>query len=180
MKHANDVLKFWFETLKPSDHFKKSDDMDRDIRSTFLTTIEQASAGELFSWRKSPSGRLAEIIVLDQFSRNAFRDEPRSFAQDQIALVLAQEMVELGLDKEIESSRRSFVYMPYMHSESKVIHEEATRLFDQPGMIEALKFEQLHKAIIDRFGRYPHRNEILGRKSTAEELEFLKTKNSSF
>lgn len=180
LRTHEDVLKFWFEELTPQDHFKKSEQLDATIRERFLKTLEAGSRGELFSWRKTAGGRLAEILVLDQFSRNVYRDRPESFAQDPMALTLAQEMVELGLDREIPQGRRSFVYMPYMHSESPVVHEEAVRLFQQPQMEDALKFEHLHKKIIDRFGRYPHRNKILGRSSTPEELDFLKTSNSSF
>ena len=98
MQNPTDVLEFWFEKLTPADHFKKSDDLDREIRTRFLTTLEQAAKGELFTWRTSSQGRLAEIIVLDQFSRNVYRDRPESFAQDPMALTLAQEMVEFGLD----------------------------------------------------------------------------------
>lgn len=180
MPQWTDVLEYWFEKLTPADHFKKSDVLDQEIRARFSGTLERAARGELFAWRSSPDGRLAEIIVLDQFSRNVYRDETRAFAQDSMALTLAQEMVELGLDKAIAPERRSFVYMPYMHSESKIVHEEALRVFDQPHMAEALKFEKLHKVIIDRFGRYPHRNKILGRASTPDEIEFLKGANSSF
>ncbi len=180
IRSHEEVLKFWFEELTPEDHFKKSDKLDATIRDRFLTTLEAGSRGELFSWRKSALGRLAEILVLDQFSRNVYRDRPESFAQDPMALTLAQEMVEFGLDQDIPQAQRSFVYMPYMHSESRVIHKEAVRLFQQPNMEETLKFEYMHKKIIDRFGRYPHRNQILGRTSTPEELEFLKTANSSF
>ena len=180
MQKLTDVLEYWFEKLTPADHFKKSEVLDQEIRERFSKTLEQAARGELFAWRRSPQGRLAEIIVLDQFSRNIYRDEAKAFAQDGMALTLSQEMVELELDKMIIPERRSFVYMPYMHSESKLVHEEALLVFDQPNMAEALKFEKLHKAIIDRFGRYPHRNKVLGRTSTADEIEFLKGANSSF
>lgn len=180
LKTSEDVLRFWFEELSAEDHFKKSEKIDSTIRERFLKTIEAGARGELFSWRKTAMGRLAEILVLDQFSRNVYRGLPASFAQDAVALTLAQEMHELGLDAQIPIAWRSFVYMPYMHSESKRIHEEALRLFDHPEMQMSLKFELLHKVIIDRFGRYPHRNEVLGRVSTPDEIEFLKTENSSF
>jgi uncharacterized protein (DUF924 family) len=124
--------------------------------------------------------RLAEIIVLDQFSRNMYRDTPQSFAYDVIALVLAQEAVAQGAHRELALPKRSFVLMPYMHSESLLVHEQAMQLFDQPGLEDDLDFERRHKSIIERFGRYPHRNAILGRTSTAEELEFLKQPGSSF
>ncbi len=118
-------------------------------------------------------GRLAEIIVLDQFSRNVYRDTPRAFAQDALALVLAQELVASGQDRSLPEAQRVFAYMPYMHSESALVHAQAVELFTQLGIQDNLNFELRHKAIIDRFGRYPHRNAILGRTSSAEELAFL-------
>ncbi|WP_281543985.1 DUF924 family protein [Grimontia sp. SpTr1] len=174
------VLTFWFEELTLKQCFAKSDELDRTIEARFGEVLEQASICECFNWREDPEGRLAEIIVLDQFSRNIHRDTPRSFAQDPLALALAQEAVSLGIDRELPPAQRSFLYMPYMHSESKTVHEEALRLFNQPGLEDNYQFEIRHKEIIDRFGRYPHRNEILGRESTPEEVEFLKQPGSSF
>lgn len=174
------VLKFWFEELKPSDWFMGGEALDQKIRERFLSTLQKALKGELYLWRQSELGRLAEILVLDQFSRNIFRGTAQAFAGDAVALTLAQEAVLLGLDQNIEIGKRHFLYMPYMHSESPVIHEEALRLFSVPGLEEAYRYEILHKQIIDRFGRYPHRNAVLGRTSTAEEIEFLEGPNSSF
>jgi uncharacterized protein (DUF924 family) len=123
---------------------------------------------------------LAEIIVLDQFSRNMFRDTAMGFAQDGLALVLAQEAVSQGVDQELSLTQRAFLYMPFMHSESLVIHDLAVKFFSQQGMEGNLDFEFRHKAIIEQFGRYPHRNAVLGRQSTPEELEFLKQPGSAF
>ena len=134
----------------------------------------------MFAWRTTAEGRLAEIIVLDQFSRNVYRDTPRAFAQDVPALVLAQELVASGQDRSLSIAQRTFAYMPYMHSESALVHVQAVALFSQPGMEDNLNFELRHKAIIDRFGRYPHRNAVLGRPSTPEELAFLSEPGSSF
>ncbi|EAO7613966.1 DUF924 domain-containing protein, partial [Salmonella enterica] len=131
-------------------------------------------------WRKTAEGRLAEIIVLDQFSRNLFRDSPQAFAQDSLALALAQEAISLNLDQQLSPEQRAFLYMPFMHSESKLIHEFALKLFQRLGNPTNLEFEKKHKVIIDRFGRYPHRNQILGRESTDEELTFLTQPDSSF
>jgi uncharacterized protein (DUF924 family) len=135
---------------------------------------------ELFEWRSSPAGRLAEIIVLDQFSRNLFRDDARAFAADPLALALAQEAVAAGADLALTKVERSFLYMPYMHSESRAIHVVAERLFREKAPEYNHEFELRHKAIIDRFGRYPHRNATLGRESTPEELAFLTEPGSSF
>jgi uncharacterized protein (DUF924 family) len=123
---------------------------------------------------------LAEIIVLDQFSRNVWRDTPRAFAQDALALALAQELVARGDDAALPLAQRRFAYMPYMHSESIVVHQEALRLFAQAGLEDNLRFERSHLAILERFKRYPHRNAILGRESTPEELAFLQEPGSSF
>ena len=118
--------------------------------------------------------------MLDQFSRNVYRDTPHAFAQDALALALAQELVASGQDHKLPLAQRSFAYMPSMHSESALVHAQAVSLFSQPGMEDTLRFELLHKAIIDRFGRYPHRNAILGRSSTTQELAFLSEPGSSF
>ncbi len=125
-------------------------------------------------------GRLSEIILLDQFSRNIYRDKPAAFAQDALALALAQEAIAAGIASELTVDQRSFLYMPFMHSESELIHQQAVKLFSEPGLEASLEFEIRHKKIIDRFGRYPHRNEILGRTSTVEEQQFLAQPGSSF
>ena len=175
-----DIIHFWFEELTPKQHFIKDFALDAAIGSKFGETLEAAARCELFSWRISVEGRLAEIIVLDQFSRNVYRDTPRAFAQDALALVLAQELVASGGDRNLPPAQRAFAYMPYMHSESTLVHTHAVALFSQPGMENNLDFEMRHKAIIDRFGRYPHRNAILGRSSSAQELAFLSEPGSSF
>ncbi len=174
------ILHFWFTELTPRQHFAKDAALDQAIRTRFGATLEAAAWCGLFAWRDTPEGRLAEIIVLDQFSRNVYRDTPCAFAQDALALALAQGLVASGQDRSLAPAQRSFAYMPYMHSESALIHEQATALFSQPGLEDNLRFEHAHKAIIDRFGRYPHRNTILGRSSTSEELAFLSGPGSSF
>jgi uncharacterized protein (DUF924 family) len=178
--NAQTILDFWFTELTPKQHFAKDDALDAMIADRFGATLEAASRCELFAWRNAPEGRLAEIIVLDQFSRNVFRDTPRAFAQDALALALAQEFVADGSDATLPVERRKFAYMPYMHSESLIVHQEALRLFAQPGLEGNLDFERRHLAIIERFGRYPHRNAILGRESTAEEQAFLQEVGSGF
>lgn len=175
-----DILSFWFEELGPTDWFKKNNQLDRRIHDQFETMHAKACRGELYAWRSEPSGRLAEIIVLDQFSRNMFRNTPRAFSQDNLALVLAQEAVLDGADEALETNRRAFMYMPFMHSESRLIHEWAMQLFSQPGLENQLYYEKKHKAIIDRFGRYPHRNAALGRASSEAEIAFLEQPGSSF
>ena len=174
------VLDFWFDPENKEFWFSKSDEFDLELEEKFGHTLQQAMQCELWTWRETAEGRLAETIVLDQFSRNLFRDHPASFAQDPLALSLAQEAVRLGLDQQLAPDQRCFMYMPFMHSESKIIHAQALQLFEALGNPINLGFELKHKTIIDRFGRYPHRNQILERESTPEEVEFLTQPNSSF
>ena len=177
---ANSVLDFWFKEATPKQWWTAAEDFDRQIDARFGAVLAAAQRCELYAWRETASGRLAEIIVLDQFSRNIHRGTARAFACDPLALALAQEALATGADRELEPLQRAFLYMPYMHSESPLIHAVALTLFSRPGLEDNLDFERRHKAIIDRFGRYPHRNAALGRASTAQELEFLKTPGSSF
>ena len=174
------MLHFWFTELSPKQHFAKDAALDEAIRTRFGATLEAAARCELFAWRAATQGRLAEVVVLDQFSRNVYRDSPRAFAQDALALALAQELVASGQDRSLPLAQRSFAYMPYMHSESALVHAQAVALFSQPGLEDSLRSALRHKAIIDRFGRYPHRNAVLGRSSTPEELAFLSEPGSSF
>ena len=177
---ATDVIQFWFDDIEPKQRFIKDLEFDELLRTKFAETHHLATQGLLYAWREHPLDALAEIIVLDQFSRNMFRDTTKAYETDSLALVLAQEAIRKKFDKELDNSKRAFLYMPFMHSESKEIHDIALFLFDQPGLEDNFNFEVKHKGIIDRFGRYPHRNEILGRESTAEELEFLSQPGSSF
>lgn len=180
MMNAQIVLDFWFSPDHKAFWFSKSDDFDRQLQETFGEVFERACRAELYPWRETATGRLAEIIILDQFSRNFFRDDPRAFVQDPMALVLSQEAIRLELDQQLDVEQRAFLYMPFMHSESMVIHEQALQLFEQLGNPINLEFEIRHKVIIDRFGRYPHRNQVLSRTSTPEELTFLRQPNSHF
>lgn len=174
------VIAFWFEETPPARWWKSDDAFDDLIRQRFGEWHGRAARGELFRWREHPLGRLAEVILLDQFSRNMYRGTARAFEQDVLALVLAQEAVARGVDQSLSAVERSFLYMPYMHSESPLIHRLAVDLFRDTGIRKNLEEELRHKAIIHRFGRYPHRNEILGRLSTEEEVEFLRQPGSRF
>ena len=175
-----EIVQFWFEEISPAQWWTKNEEFDRQIAVRFSDIHFQAARGELFEWRHNEQGRLAEIVVLDQFSRNIFRNSPQAFTNDQMALTLAQEAVLQGIDTLLPPEQRSFIYLPYMHSESLTIHQVAEELYRQPGLESGLEWELKHKAVIERFGRYPHRNEILGRESTAEELAFLRQPNSRF
>lgn len=175
-----EVLKFWFDDIDQSKWWVKDPEFDNTIIDRFSAIHAAAKNGELFEWRTTAKGRLAEIIVLDQFSRNMFRDSAQAFACDPIALVLAQEAIRAGAEKPLNATEASFLYLPFMHSESLKIHEYALSLYEKNGLQSSLDFELKHKVIIEKFGRYPHRNKILGRISTPEEIEFLKQPNSSF
>ena len=174
-----EVLAFWFMEIDQNQWRISDPSFDSTLEKRFLVLLHQASSGELFAWRGKSRGRLAEVIVLDQFSRNIHRGTPLAFAQDAMALALSQEAVSAGVLSELNAEECGFILMPYMHSESQTIHVQAESLFKQyaPSLHEP---ELRHKAIIDQFGRYPHRNKILGRISTEEEIEFLKLPGSSF
>ena len=180
MSAADEVLGFWFEEIESKAWWTPDSSMDERIRTRFGKLHARAALGELYAWRAAPRGRLAEIIVLDQFPRNLFRGTARAFAEDLAALALAQEAVSVGAHLELPPVQRVFLLLPYMHSESREIHVEAEQLFREFTPATNLDFELKHKAIIDRFGRYPHRNAVLGRASTPEEIEFLEQPGSSF
>lgn len=175
-----DILAFWFVEISPKQWWVKDTAFDEMVLQRFHEIHHKAIHCELASWRTTAQGRLAEIIILDQFSRNMFRDDPRSFAADPLALGLAQEAIALGMDEPLSKTERSFLYMPFMHSESLLIHETALGLFEKNGEALNLEFEIKHKQIIERFGRYPHRNATLNRESTEEEKVFLTQPGSSF
>lgn len=174
------VVGFWFEEIEPASWWKKDETFDALLMERFAQTHTRAIRSELFEWRKEPEGRLAEIIVLDQFSRNMFRDSALAFASDPMSLALSQEAVACRADQALNPVQRSFLYMPFMHSESLEIHEVAVELFRKNGIQSNLDFEFSHKKIIEQFGRYPHRNKVLGREPTAEEIEFLTRPGSGF
>jgi uncharacterized protein (DUF924 family) len=175
-----EIITFWFEETSQKGWWQGTPHFDRLIREKFLRVHDAATRCELYKWREKALGRLAEIIILDQFSRHIYRGEPASFAHDPMALALAQEALRARADDTLSDPQKAFLYMPFMHSESPVIHEIAVDLFSKSGLENHLEYEYRHKAIIDRFGRYPHRNKTLGRKSNQEEEEFLKQPGSSF
>lgn len=179
MEHQ-EVLEFWFKELKPKEWWTASARLDELIRKRFQALLQRATQAELHDWRSCPTGRLAEIIVLDQFSRNIYRGMPQAFAQDPMALALAQKAVAEDIHQSLAKTRCSFLLMPYMHSESQDIHAQAEALFREFAAANSYRSELKHKKIIDRFGRYPHRNKILGRTSSSDEIEFLKQPGSGF
>lgn len=177
---AHRVLDFWFHELEEREWWRVSSELDQRIRDEFGDLHTQVAAGMAWPWRRSSRGRLAEIVVLDQFSRQIYRNKPQAFAFDGMAVALAQEMVSLHQDQQLPLRERAFCYLPFMHSESLAIHDSAAYLFATTGLENTADFERRHRDIIARFGRYPHRNAVLGRPSTPEETEFLKQPGSRF
>lgn len=189
---ARAVLDFWFDEDNKPYWFEQNDAFDQQIKAKFGKVWQAAKQGQCVTWRIADApadsnssitalaGRLAEIIVLDQFSRNLCREQACAFAQDGMALVLAQEAILQPHFHTLPMQWRKFLIMPFMHSESLMIHQRYLPLFEQLNDALTLDFEQRHKEIIEQFGRYPHRNEVLGRKSTAAELTFLQQPDSSF
>lgn len=173
MRDFEDVHKFWFVDHSNKDWFGGKPEFDTELDRAFRLTHEAVARGEAWHWRADARGRVCEIVVLDQFSRQLHRESAAAFAQDAMALALAQEMVAHGLDKTLSDDERYFVYMPYMHSESLRVHAEAVRLFTELGNSSALDFERRHVELIQRFGRYPKRNAALGRISTPEEIAYI-------
>ena len=175
-----DVLTFWFKETQPEFWFKKDKDFDAEIRKRFLALHEVLSAKPTEALFADARTAMAAVIVFDQMSRNMFRDTPRAFASDPLAFWIAQAAIAKGFDASLTKDERSFLYLPFEHAEDALAQERCVVLMATLGDPELSKWALAHKAIIDRFGRFPHRNSILGRASTAEEVAFLKKPNSSF
>ena len=175
-----DVLDLWFFPENKSKWFAKDNNFDKKLEDKFYDVWLKGCEGLLSNWRETLDGRLAEIIVLDQFSRNLCRGRACAFTQDNMALVLSQEAIKQDGFYDMTDEERQFILMPFMHSESAGIHKVSVVLFEELGHKESIDYAYKHKEIIDRFGRYPHRNKAIGRLSSEEELEFLKEPGSSF
>lgn len=173
------VLTFWFQDHTFADWFGGKSEFDHAVRAQFGALLASARQSELFVWRKTPKGRLAEIIVLDQFSRQLFRNDALAFASDPLALALAQEAVAQGDDDVLTDAERQFLYMPYMHSESLIVHDESVRVFAKLDDAGGLEYAQKHRAVIERFGRYPMRNKALNRTSTQQEIDYIAERGGS-
>ena len=189
---AREVLDYWFAPEGDAVHgtlrelwFRKSEATDREIADRFGPLIERALRGELSAWAAEPQGALAQILLLDQFTRNTFRDTPRAFAGDARALRAATAMIGARQDEALRPEQRAFVYIPFEHAEGIAMQDEAVRLFtrlatEAPVMADMLAYAHKHRDVVQRFGRFPHRNAILGRQSTAEEVAFLREPGSRF
>jgi len=189
---ARAVLDFWFGAPGSTaagtmrrEWWRKDPAFDREVRERFGALLERALSGELAHWSLEPQTALAQVLLLDQLMRNAFRDTSRAFEGDARALAAARAMVETGQDEVLPPEQRAFVYMPFEHAESRSAQDESVRLFERlaavsPAHIEQLDYARRHRAIVARFGRFPHRNRLLGRESTPEEAAFLLEPGSSF
>ena len=189
---AREVLDFWFGQPGSAAHgtqrpewFRKSATFDTEIAARFAPTIAQALRGELREWDAHPDSALARILLLDQFTRNTFRDSPRAFSGDALALEAARRMVAAGDDRALLAVQRSFAYLPFEHAEDLAMQDLSVRLFSElrdvaPETDVQLDYAHRHRNVIARFGRFPHRNKILGRASTAEELAYLAQPGSGF
>lgn len=172
---AQEVLRYWFGELTPRDWFAGEASLDEDIRRRFADLRREVAACPPDAATAPAAEILAAVIVLDQFSRNMFRGSPKAFAGDPLARQLAREAIRRGIDREMGPQERRFLYMPLMHSESAADQRESLRLFEALGEEYGARYARHHKEVIDRFGRFPHRNAVLGRQSTAEELAYLST-----
>ncbi|OKH24008.1 DUF924 family protein [Chroogloeocystis siderophila] len=191
MSQVDEILAFWFGQPNTAEYgkqhafwFTKSAEFDREVRERFLSDYEQAAAHQLDTWKEAPRSCLALILLLDQIPRNIFRGTPQAFATDAAALTAAQHAVAQGFDRELLNVQRWFIYLPFEHSENLEHQRQCVELFaslkDDPESASAIDYAQRHLAVIERFGRFPHRNKILNRESTPEELEFLQQPGSSF
>jgi uncharacterized protein (DUF924 family) len=181
------ILDFWFG---PPPHaardvwFRKNPAFDAEIRDRFGVAVAAALAGGHEGWTATPRGALARVLLLDQFTRNIHRDTPLAFAGDPVALATANAVVAAGADRDLDRFERWFLYLPFEHSEDAAVQERSLELFGalaaETGDAGALEWARKHAAVIRRFGRYPHRNAILGRASTADEIAFLATPGSGF
>jgi len=193
MSRAEDILAFWFD--EPQDNqayceerrqlwFGQAPQFDQEIRDRFTTDYQLAAERQLMDWQEVPRPALALIILLDQFPRNMFRGDPRAFATDPLAREVATVLVQGGADRQLLPVERMFVYLPFMHSENLTHQQQSVALFQQLAQerpyLDSRSYAIGHKEIIERFGRFPHRNTILGRPSTVEESEFLQQPGSSF
>jgi len=173
MRTAEDVIRFWFVEHGKDDWFGGKAEFDAALAAAFAETHQHVARGEAWGWRTGPEGRLAEVIVLDQFSRQLHRGEAAAFAQDKMALVLAQEALAGGADQALDPILRAFFYLPFMHAEALPIQDEGVKLYTALGDADQLDYMRKHRDVIALFGRFPFRNKALGRVSTPEEVAYM-------
>jgi uncharacterized protein (DUF924 family) len=170
----DDVLHFWFREVQPAQWFRRDERVDAAVKERYAHVYDSIR-GMRPEEHDDPMRALAAVIVLDQFPRNMFRGAPRAFESDELALATSRAAIERGFDRALNANERMFLYMPWQHSEDRAAQARSVELFATLGQEEALDYARQHQEVIDRFGRFPHRNQVLQRTSTADELEFLKT-----
>lgn len=177
-----EVLKFWFEEISPQQWFQKNDSFDEDIKERFMVTYDMARKGLCSDWTNDADGVLALCLVLDQFPRNMFRDSAKAFETDEKSLLIVKEALHKGFDQLLSSVKRRFIYMPFMHSENVIEQRRSVSLFETMKDDNPLSYEYAlkHLEVIEKFGRFAHRNEVLGRESSEEELEYLDLPGAGF
>ncbi len=173
-----EIIAFWFSGRVKPMWFRSTAEFDAEVRERFLDTWQAAESGALDHWRKSAAGALALVIVLDQFPLHMFRGEAESYSTAERALEVAAEVVTKGWDRELEKLQLPFLYMPFMHSENPADQDRSVALLEAAGLSNSVRFARHHRELIRRFGRFPHRNVILGRDSTDEEFEYLNSKEA--
>ena len=179
-REVAEVLAFWLDEVRPDQWFKKDPELDRTVGARFGPLYARLAARLPPRWLETPESCLAAVIVLDQFPRNMFRDDPRAYATDAAALATAGHAIARGFDRKLSQARARFLYTPFEHCEDAAMQARSVALFATVSDAETMKFIERHKEIVDRFGRFPHRNAVLGRPSTPQELVFLKEPDSSF
>ncbi|MEM8834078.1 MAG: DUF924 family protein [Pseudomonadota bacterium] len=177
-----DIINFWFEETQPPQWFQKDEKFDQEIQQRFGNAYQQAVTGEFDDWKQTAEGALAFCILLDQFPRNMFRDTPQAFATDAKALAVSKYAVEQGLDQQLEQKKRWFLYLPYEHSEDLADQQKSVDLFAEMKEENPIAYDYAvrHKDVIDQYGRFPHRNKILGRDNTPEEEKYLSQDGAGF
>lgn len=173
-----DIIEFWFSEDVSKLWFKSTPEFDRELRESYLETWQRAKNGELENWKETAAGCLALVILLDQFPLNMFRDHAERYSTEAQSRDVARHAIERGFDRSLDAREKAFLYMPFMHSEVLTDQELALELFDQPGLESNLRFARHHHDIIARFGRFPHRNEALGRENTEAEIEYLNSEEA--
>jgi uncharacterized protein (DUF924 family) len=172
----NALVDFWFSEKATKHWFNSTREFDAQLRAEFGDCWQQAKQGELDHWRKTATGSLALVILLDQIPLNIFRGKPDSFSTEAQSIAVARAAIDAGFDTELKIRQKAFLYMPFMHSESLKDQLLGLKLYDQPGLKDNFRFSKHHYNIVKRFGRFPHRNDILGRESSQAEIEYLKSK----
>ena len=167
------IIDFWFSESSRDYWFRATPEMDAQLRDRFIDTWLAAAEDKLSSWEESPEGALALAIILDQFPLNMFRGKSLSFATEAQARKIARTAIDKEFDLKLSDEQKCFIYMPFMHSEDMADQDRSIELFDQSGLEESIRFAHHHRDIVQRFGRFPHRNKILGRHSRQEEIEYL-------